>query len=61
MKVLLNRYKRKKIAKCKTCKSIILVRIDECTKHSFIDYSGYYKCECPMCKSNVIVTYFKER
>ena len=60
MKVLLNRFKRKKIVRCKVCGSIILVRLDECTKRDFIDFSGYFRCECPVCKSPIKVKNFKE-
>ena len=58
MRILLNKYKRKKIARCKVCKSIIRVSLEECSIYHFIDRSGYFEYSCPLCESTIRVKSF---
>lgn len=59
MKVLINRFERKRIVRCKVCGSILLVSLSDCVKHECIDYTGYFNYECPLCKSNIRTKNFK--
>ena len=58
MKVLLNRHKKKRLVQCKKCKSIMRVALSECEKKEFMLDDGYWTCECPLCKSRIIVKRF---
>lgn len=48
MKVLINKFKKKRLKRCPHCKSLLLVGITDCDKHGGL-LEVIYKYECPLC------------
>ena len=60
MKILINRFKEKRIVKCRACRSVLLISLSDCSKHAYIDNTGYFACRCPLCETFIRVKNYKE-
>lgn len=59
MKVLINNYRRKRLVRCKACKSWLWISLTDCKRHSWLDY-GHFQCDCPLCEATLMVGFYKK-